>query len=219
MSDKLYETRNVLKGKWQALARLGAWSLVFVFGFMMLMVNFVRFRLHPHTQWFIEPRVALNSRVWWVGLGASIFTGLFVGLGLVFILALAVRAHTFLVYSDRLQVRLGRLHWDIPFQNITGVERITFLPFPCLASFWPDLRLQIQTVLLTPRHKHVGLGQTLKPRATLVLVKVSGRRWWRGYYFDVDKPDELLQALDQALARYRSAEAQREPPSTSSATA
>jgi hypothetical protein len=217
MTDKLYETRNVLRGKWHALARLGAWSLVFVFGFMMLLVNFVRFRLHPHTQWLIEPRVSLNSRVWWVGLGASFFTGLFVSLIMVLTVALFVRAHTFLVYDDRLRVRLGRFHWDIPFKDITGVERITFVPFPRFGSFWTDLRLQIQTVLLTPRHKHVGLGQTLKPRATLVLVKASGRRWWRGYFFDVDKPDELLQALDQALAGYRALEAQGQQPSTSSA--
>lgn len=217
MSDKLYETRNVLKGKWHALARMGAWSLVFVFGFMMLLVNFVRFQLHPRTQWLIEPRVPLNSRVWWVGLGASFFTGLFVSLIMVLTVALFVRAQTFLVYDDRLRVRLGRFHWDIPFQNITGVERITFVPFPRFGSFWTDLKLQIQTVLLTPRHKHVGLGQTLKPRAALVLVKVSGRGWWRGYFFDVDNPDEFLTVLDQALARYRAVEAQ--PPSTSSATA
>ena len=132
-------------------------------------------------------------------------------------LALAVRAHRFLVYSDRLQVRLGRFHWDIPFQNITGVERITFVPFPRFGSFWTDLRLQIQTVLLTPRHKHVGLGQTLKPRATLVLVKASGRRWWRGYLFDVDDPDEFLRTLEQALAGYRAVEAQGQQRSTSSA--
>jgi hypothetical protein len=219
MTDKLYETRNVLKGKWHALARLGAWSFVFIFGFMMLLMNFVRFQLHPHTQWFIQPRVPLNPRGWWVALGASIVTGLLVGLGVVFMLALAVHAHTFLVYGDRVQVRLGRFHWDIPFKDITAVERITFVPFPRFGSFWTDLKLQIQTVLLTPRYKQVGLGQTLKPRATLVLVKASGRRWWRGYLFDVDKPDELLQALDQALTRYRSAEAQTQAPSTSSATA
>jgi hypothetical protein len=217
MSDEMYETRNVLRGKWHALARLGAWSFVFVFGFMMLMVNFVRFRLHPHTQWFIQPHVPINSHAWWVALGSSAFTGLFVGLLLVLVIALNVRAQRFLVYDDRLRVRLGRFHWDIPFKDITGVERITFVPFPRFGSFWTDLRLQIQTVLLTPRHKHVGLGQTLKPRATLVLVKVSGRRWWRGYHFDVDDPDEFLRTLEQALARYRSAEAQ--PPSGSSATA
>jgi hypothetical protein len=219
MTDKLYETRNVLRGKWQALTRLGAWSLVFVFGFMMLLVNFVRFQLHPRTQWFIEPRVPLHSRVWWVGLGASFFTGLFVSLIMVLTVALFVRAHTFLVYDDRLRVRLGRFHWDIPFHDITGVERITFVPFPCFGSFWPDLKLQIQTVLLTPRYKQVGLGQTLKPRATLVLVKVRGRRWWRGYLFDVDNPDEFLRTLEPALARYRAAEAQTQPPSMSSATA
>ena len=217
MSDEMYETRNVLKGKWHALARLGAWSFVFVFGFMMLMVNFVRFRLHPHTQWFIQPHVPINPHAWWVALGSSAFTGLFVGLLLVLVIALNVRAQRFLVYDDRLRVRLGRFHWDIPFKDITGVERITFVPFPRFGSFWTDLRLQIQTVLLTPRHKHVGLGQTLKPRATLLLVKASGRRWWRGYFFDVDNPDEFLRTLEQALARYRSAEAQ--PPSGSSATA
>jgi hypothetical protein len=219
MTDKLYETRNVLRDKWHALARLGVWGFVFVFAFMMLLVNFVRFQLHPHTQWFIEPRVPLNSRVWWVGLGASFFTGLFVSLIMVLTVALFVRAHTFLVYDDRLRVCLGRFHWDISFEDITGVERITFVPFPRPGSFWPDLKQQIQTVLLTPRYKQVGLGQTLKPRATLVLVKVSGRRWWRGYLFDVDKPDELLQALDEALARYRAVEAQTQAPSTSSATA
>ena len=217
MSDKLYETRNVLRGKWHALARLGAWSFVFIFAFMMLLVNFVRFQVYPRTQWFIQPHVPINPHAWWVALGASFFTGLFVSLIMILTVALFVRAHTFLVYSDRLQVRLGRFHWDIPFKDITGVERITFLPFPGFGSFWMDLKLQIQTVLLTPRHKHAGAGQTLKPRATLVLVKASGRRWWRGYLFDVDDPDEFLRTLEQALAGYRAVEAQGQQRSTSSA--
>jgi len=219
MTDKLYETRNVLRDKWHALARLGAWSFVFIFAFMMFLTNFVRIQVYPHTRWFIQPHVPINPRAWWVALGASVFTGLFVGLLLILGIALNVRAQTYLVYGDRVQARLGRFHWDIPFKDITGVERITFLPFPRFGSFWPDLKLQIQTVLLTPRYKHVGLGQTLKRRTTLVVVKVTGRRWWRGYFFDVDNPDEFLRTLEPALARYRAAEAQTQPPSTSSATA
>jgi len=62
------------------------------------------------------------------------------------------------------------------------------------------------------------VGQTLKRRATLVAVKVSGRGWWRGYHFDVDNPDEFSTVLEQALAGYRAAQAQA-PPSASSATA
>lgn len=217
MTDKLYETRNVLRGKWGALARLGAWSFVFIFAFMMFLTNFVRFQFYPHTRWFIQPHPPLNPRGWWVALAASLSTGLFLGLFLVLVIALNVRARSYLVYGDRVQVRLGRFHWDIPFKDITAVERISFLPFPRFGSFWPDLKEQIQTDLLTPRYKRVGAGQTLKPRATLVLVKVSGRGWWRGYLFDVDNPDEFFTVLEQALASYRAAEAQ--PPSTSSATA
>jgi hypothetical protein len=219
MSEKLYETRNVLRGKWGAVVRLGAWSVVFIYGFMMFLTNFVRFQVYPHTRWFIQPQVPANPRTWWVALGASLFTGLFVGLLIIVGIALNIRAQTYLVYGDRLQVRLGRFHWDIPFKDITAVERISFVPFLRLGAFWTDLKEQIQTDLLTPRYKRVGAGQALKPRATLVLVKVSGRRWWRGYLFDVDNPDEFLQALEQALARYRSAEAQTQAPSTSSATA
>ena len=219
MADKLYETRNVLRGKWPALARLGAWSSVFIFAFMMLLTNFVRIQVYPHTRWFIQPHVPIDPRGWWVALGASLSTGLFLGLFLVLVIALNVRAQRYLVYGDRVQVRLGRFHWDIPFKDITAVERISFVPFPRFGSFWTDLKEQIQTDLLTPRYKRVGAGQALKPRATLVLVKVSGRGWWRGYLFDVDNPDEFLRTLEQALARYRSAEAQTQAPSTSSATA
>lgn len=219
MTDKLYVARNVLRGKWGALARLGAWSFVFIFGFMMLLTNFVRFQVYPHMRWFIQPHLPVSPRAWWVALGASVFTGLFIGLLLVLGIALNVRARTYVVYGDRVQVRVGPFHWDIPFKDITGLERVSFLPFPRLRTFWPDLKLQVKTLLLTPRYQQLGTGQTLKRRATLLLVKVSGRRWWRGYLFDVDRPDEFVAALDQALADYRAGEAQAPPPSTPSAMA
>jgi len=199
--------RNALRDKWPMLARVGAWMFIFVFAFMMLLINFVEPRGIP-LHWRIAPLIPKSPAKWWAGLGASFGTALFVSEWLVLMMALFVRAYSFLVYSDRLQVRMGPFKWNLPFKDITAVESVSFVPWPRLGSFWQDLRLQIQTTLLTPRYQHLGLGQSLRPRATLVRVKVRGRRWWRGYFLDVDNPDQFLATLNQALGRYRAAEAQ-----------
>jgi hypothetical protein len=211
--DELYETRGTLKGKWPMLARPATWIGLFIFAFMWLMVNFIE----PLPHWHIRPHAPRKPADWWLGLVVSLGTGLFVAAVFIVAFVLGIRAHAFRISSDRLRVHAGWHNWDLLFQDIIAVERVSFAPWPHLSTFWQDLKRETETELLTPRYQHVGLGQTLTPGATYVLVKVSGRRWWRGYFLDVDNPDEFLEALNQALARFQASRAQAQQHSASNA--
>ncbi len=204
--ETLYECRNTLAGKWGSLMRVTALISLFVFTFYMVLLNFVDLKVLPlrvHLVW----HVAHKPGMWPLVLVAGLLTSLFAAAVMLATLALNVRLRRILIHPDRVRVRVGRSKWDIPFTCITSVETVSFASWPGLGSFWRDLKRQIQMVLLTPRIGHTGYGQTLLPRATWVLLNVQGRRWWRGYFVDVDNPEQFLAVINEALARHRTAQA------------
>lgn len=204
--ETLYERRNTLVGKWSSLMRVAAFAFVAIYAFMMLLLNFVDLKVLPLRVHLVR-HLPRKPEDWWLLLAVSILTGLVVAAFAVSALAFSVRASRILIHSDRLRVSIGPFKWDLPFSCITAVETVSFVPWPRLGNFWNDLKRQIQMVLLTPRYAHTGYGQTLLPQATWVLLKVQGRRWFRGYFIDVDNPERFLSVLNEALARYRATQA------------
>lgn len=197
-----YESRNSLAGKWPAILRRSVWMALFIYVFVMIGVNFVALRLVPTFRVTIErfvyrrpqdfPMIILSA------LGMGVFTGMIVAAAL----ALAVRMSYVGVLGDRLRISpAGWAHRDVMFRDIVGVELVTLSSWPRRGSFWSDLLRQL-SYLGTIHWVQHGMSQFFRSEATLVMVKVAGRKWVRAYLLDVDDPSALLRALDAAIADY-----------------
>jgi hypothetical protein len=199
--DARYEVRNSLSGKWPAILRRAVWMALFIYGFMMIGVHYVHLRLVPTFRVSIEPNLLRHPDDFWKIIGLALLMAGFVGALITLTLALGVRSSSVAVCGDRLRLACGWSRRVVMFRDIVGVEKISASSWPRRGSFWSDLKRQAQYLGTTHWVQH-GMSQFFHSEATLVLVKVAGRKWVRGYLIDVDDPQRLVDALDAAIADY-----------------
>jgi hypothetical protein len=199
--DARYQVRNSLSGKWPAILRRALWMGLFIYAFMMIGVHYIHLRLLPTIRMTLEPNLLRRPDDFWKIMALALFMGTIVGAFVAVSLALGVRSSSVAVCGDRLRMAFGWSRRVVMFRDIVGVERISVSSWPRRGSFWSDLKRQAQYVGTTHWVQH-GLSQFFQSEASLVLVKVAGRKWVRGYLLDVDDPQALVDALDAAIADY-----------------
>jgi len=197
-----YEARNSLTGKWSPIARRAVWMFLFIYAFVMIGLHYVHVRLVPTIKFTLEPNLMRRPDDFWMILGVALLTGTFVGLLMTAAMAMGVTVSYVAVHPDRLQIKSGIARRDVMFRDILGVELIHVSSWPRRGHIWSDIKSQFQYLFGTMHWMQHGLSQFFRSQATLVLVKVAGRRWVRGYLLDVDDPARLLAALDDAITDY-----------------
>lgn len=196
-----YESRNSLAGKWPAILRRALWMALFIYAFMMVTVHFVHLRLVPTFQVSITRNLLRRPDDFWRIFGLALLMGAIVGAFVALTLVIGVGLSRVAVCGDRLKLTTGWLSRTVMFRDILQVELITLSSWPRRGLFWSDLMRQL-SYLGTIHWVQHGMGQFFHSEATMVMVKVAGRKWVRAYLLDVDDPHALLRALDAAIADY-----------------
>ena len=194
-----YEARNSLTGKWPSIVRRAVWMFLFIYAFMMVLLNFVQIRVGPALHVTFTRTVLRRPDDFWLFLGLSLMVGAVVGLMLTAGMALNVCVSYVAVHANRLQLKQGIARHDVMFRDILGVELVHISSWPRRGHFWSDIKSQFQYLFGTMHWMQHGLSQFFHSQATLVLVKVAGRKWVKGYLLDVDDPARLLTELDAAI--------------------
>lgn len=200
-----YESRNSLTGKWPAVLRRAAWMMLLIYAMVMIGVNFVHLHLGPTISFSIQRFVYRHPSDYARIIGVALAMGAFAAAIVIAALAASVRLSYVGVFRDRL--RFAPAGWgcrDVMFRDVVGVELVTFSSWPRRGSFWADLERQFQYLGTIHWTQH-GMSQFFNDEARLVLVKVAGRKWLRGYLLDVDDPDRLMSEIHAAVSDYSGA--------------
>jgi hypothetical protein len=107
---------------------------------------------------------------------------------------------SFLVYPNRIRVRGRRRAVDIPFEEITGVQMISYQHQLTPGVLWTELKIYFD-----PRYPKYGLGQTrvLRGVREILRLECAHHGWKKGYYLDMEEPRPFLETLNRALKRHR----------------
>jgi len=182
----LHEDRPGLRNK------LKSFAIIAAAGGLPLVIGYAIIWLHDRSH---------ASQVHPVGLSYyAVGGGLITILIAVGCFALLATRWSFLVYPDRIRIRDKRRVVDIPFEQITGIQMISYRHRPTLGVLWTETKIYFD-----PRYSHYGLGQTHILRGMREIIRVDSphQSWRKGYYLDMDEPRAFLQTLNRALKRYR----------------
>jgi class 3 adenylate cyclase len=181
----LHEDRPVLRNKWKIFVFAGVVAMSIGCVLLVLGTQFL-FHYGGMSVYDIAP---------------SFLLGALSGLGIVLLIVLfKTRRWSFLVYPDRVRIRSKRRIIDIPFEQITGIQVISYRHRPTPRVLWTKLRL-----LFDPRYPKYGMGQIRVFRGIREYIRVdrADQKWRRGCYLDMEDPRSFLLTLNRALQRYR----------------
>jgi class 3 adenylate cyclase len=114
------------------------------------------------------------------------------------VLIFSAQRWSFLVYPDRVRLRSKRRTVDIPFDQITKIEVITYRNRPTPSVVWLKLKRSFN-----PWYPKFGMGQAGVLYGVREIIRIDcATGWKKGYTLDVENPRAFLVTLNRALARH-----------------